>query len=221
MGILSQLKVQQTVILECGEQLVELDNSEFVLTPMYYKWNLSGTDVIYLRSGVVEKLRQARKFLPVRWNFKIWDGFRTVATQKLLYENYWKELKNQHFDWSDECLAEAVETFIAPPSTNPLLPAPHNTGAAIDLTIVDENNDELPMGTVFDEFSSKSFTDNFKEGRNYEDRIFHKNRMLLVEIMSKVGFVNYPQEWWHFSYGDQFWAAETNAECAIYGSVEL
>lgn len=47
-----------------------------------------------------------------------------------------------------------------------------------------------------------------------------QNRNLLHEIMSNHGFINYPTEWWHFSYGDRYWAYHRNANHAIYGSAE-
>ncbi|BDR54317.1 hypothetical protein KIMH_04280 [Bombiscardovia apis] len=31
------------------------------------------------------------------------------------------------------------------------------------------------------------------------------NRKLLADAMSAAGFVNYPSEWWHWSYGDAYW----------------
>ena len=37
--------------------------------------------------------------------------------------------------------------------------------------------------------------------------------------MQRAGFVNYPAEWWHFSYGDKMWAAYSHKEYAIYGDV--
>lgn len=221
MGILTQPKVQKIIIRECGEPLIELDSSEFRLDPIYYKWKFSDTDKIRLRSGAVEKLRYARKLLPIGWNFKIWDGFRTLATQKLLYDDYWKKLREKHPHWSEEELDSAVEVFVSRASHDKNLPAPHNTGGAIDLTIVDESGQDLPMGTYCDEFNSKSFTNYFAEGRNHTDRLFHKNRMLLKEILSQAGFANYKEEWWHYSYGDQMWAAEQEADYAIYGSCEL
>ncbi len=42
----------------------------------------------------------------------------------------------------------------------------------------------------------------------------------LAIVMSEAGFVNYPHEWWHFSYGDQYWAWRTGALAALYGSAE-
>jgi zinc D-Ala-D-Ala dipeptidase len=31
--------------------------------------------------------------------------------------------------------------------------------------------------------------------------------------------VNYPTEWWHWSYGDRYWAVMTDAPAALYGPV--
>jgi D-alanyl-D-alanine dipeptidase len=38
--------------------------------------------------------------------------------------------------------------------------------------------------------------------------------------MTGAGFVNYPSEWWHWSYGDRYWAVVTGEPHAIYGPVE-
>jgi D-alanyl-D-alanine dipeptidase len=48
-----------------------------------------------------------------------------------------------------------------------------------------------------------------------------QNRMLLLEIMQAQGFINYPTEWWHFSYGDRYWAYHQPVKQAIYGSANL
>ena len=37
--------------------------------------------------------------------------------------------------------------------------------------------------------------------------------------MKKAGFVNYPPEWWHWSYGDRYWAAALNKKFAIYKGI--
>ncbi|WP_326954540.1 M15 family metallopeptidase [Amycolatopsis sp. NBC_01286] len=40
---------------------------------------------------------------------------------------------------------------------------------------------------------------------------------LLIGAMSAGGFVNYPSEWWHWSYGDRYWALATETAHAPYG----
>lgn len=202
-------------IEENGDPLIEYSANDFILEPMYFNWGHSEVEKIENRTGVVKRLREAKYKLPKGYNFKIWDGYRTLKVQKILYDDYYDRLKAEHPDFSHEKLCQMVEIFVSPPSHNPLFPAPHNTGGAVDLTIVDENGKELPMGTPFDEFTERSFTNHFKDGE------FHENRMMFKEIMESVGFANYFEEWWHYSYGDQEWAKTTSANKALYGSLEL
>jgi D-alanyl-D-alanine dipeptidase len=35
--------------------------------------------------------------------------------------------------------------------------------------------------------------------------------------MLEAGFAQHPNEWWHFSHGDQLWAWRTGQTQAIYG----
>jgi D-alanyl-D-alanine dipeptidase len=42
----------------------------------------------------------------------------------------------------------------------------------------------------------------------------------MSSALTKVGFVNYPGEYWHWSYGDRYWAYHVGAKEAIYGTVE-
>lgn len=44
------------------------------------------------------------------------------------------------------------------------------------------------------------------------------NRRLLYKIMTEAGFTNLPSEWWHYDYGDRFWAYYNNCS-AIYEGV--
>ncbi|MCZ0970531.1 hypothetical protein O1L55_01370 [Streptomyces albulus] len=45
------------------------------------------------------------------------------------------------------------------------------------------------------------------------------HRALLGRALGGAGFVNYPSEWWHWSYGDRYWGLLTGARCAVYGPV--
>jgi zinc D-Ala-D-Ala dipeptidase len=70
----------------------------------------------------------------------------------------------------------------------------HNLGLAIDLTLVDTTTGELlDMGTPFDTFSPAAHTAN-ASGAALE------NRHRLQRLMEAEGFVNYDQEWWHYTY---------------------
>jgi len=70
----------------------------------------------------------------------------------------------------------------------------HNLGLAIDLTLIDRSTGrELEMGTPFDTFSAAAHTANAVGEAA-------ANRRRLIDAMEAEGFVNYDQEWWHFSY---------------------
>ncbi|MGZ8377734.1 MAG: M15 family metallopeptidase [Gemmatirosa sp.] len=70
----------------------------------------------------------------------------------------------------------------------------HNLGLAVDVTLVDlATGRELRMGTAFDTFSRAAHTAN----ATGEAAV---NRQRLVRAMRAEGFVNLPEEWWHFSY---------------------
>lgn len=70
----------------------------------------------------------------------------------------------------------------------------HNLGLAIDLTLVDARSGEpLDMGTPFDTFSSAAHTMNASGAAL-------ARRLRLKALMEAEGFVNYDQEWWHYTF---------------------
>jgi D-alanyl-D-alanine dipeptidase len=48
--------------------------------------------------------------------------------------------------------------------------------------------------------------------------IRHQNRLVMIKALTAVGMANYPTEWWHWSYGDRYWALAAGAAAAHYGS---
>ncbi|WP_369824157.1 hypothetical protein [Anoxybacillus sp. UARK-01] len=42
---------------------------------------------------------------------------------------------------------------------------------------------------------------------------------MLAHALQPVGFVNDFTEWWHWSYGDRYWAVMTQANQALYSAV--
>jgi len=70
----------------------------------------------------------------------------------------------------------------------------HNSGVAIDLTLVDlVSGKPLDMGTPYDTFSKAAHTAN-------ANGIVLRHRQILVRAMESEGFTNYDKEWWHFTY---------------------
>ena len=88
----------------------------------------------------------------------------------------------------------------------------HNRGAAIDLTIVDSNGEELDMGTDFDFFGQEAYHTYTKHPQKIMG-----NRNKLKSIMEANGFRSIRTEWWHYSYklksyaiSDWVWNCDTS-----------
>jgi zinc D-Ala-D-Ala dipeptidase len=68
----------------------------------------------------------------------------------------------------------------------------HNTGSAVDLTLVRAADGRpLHMGSRYDELSTRAHTHN-AGGRAL------RNRLVLKAAMERFGFTGYWREWWHF-----------------------
>ncbi|MES1200940.1 MAG: M15 family metallopeptidase, partial [Pseudomonadota bacterium] len=97
------------------------------------------------------------------------------------------------------------------------------TGGAVDLTIVWQDGEPLYMGSLFDDATALAGTDRFE--RDMDEPSFshdeaRANRRLLYWLMIEAGFSNHPDEWWHYSYGDQMWAIHMGKPAALYGLAE-
>jgi D-alanyl-D-alanine dipeptidase len=118
-------------------------------------------------------------------------------------------------------LTEEVERYWAAPSTDENSPAPHATGAAVDLTLRWKDGETLWMGSLFDDVTPLAGRDRFEalapDNFSFSDQEARANRRLLHWLMTEEGFAGHPEEWWHFSWGDQMWAAFTGAGEAHYG----
>lgn len=170
-----------------------------------------------LRKGVYEKLLKAAGLLPTGYRIRIYDAWRPFALQEELYNAYLQDLiKYFHLeDASEETRNKVVAQYISLPIPCPEVPPVHTTGGAVDVTLLDTQGRELDMGTGFDDFSDKAHTAYFENGGNI---IARDNRRLLFDVMTRAGFTNLPSEWWHYDFGDRFWAYYNQCP-AIYRGV--
>jgi D-alanyl-D-alanine dipeptidase len=74
----------------------------------------------------------------------------------------------------------------------------HSNGYTVDLTLTDAKGVALDMGTPFDFFDPLAHTASRGISKSAA-----ANRRLLLDAMTKGGFVNYRREWWHFSLRDR------------------
>ena len=190
------------------EALIELSDigeAAIIADMQYYKQKIRfATNKCYLRKSVWDKLKCAVRFLPCGYKFKIYDGWRPFKVQKALYDDYRKLLEESYRGQPlPDDFEQLVAQFVSIPNQDPEKPPVHCTGGAVDLTIVDADGVELNMGGAFDDFTEISNTAYFEKGGDAEAR---DNRRLLYNIMLRSGFSNLPSEWWHYDYGDRFWA---------------
>lgn len=213
--IVSDFDLMNIPIKENCEPLVSLrDFSKEIkidIDEITKKYDKLKKEECYVRESVAIMLSQAQSLLPKNHKIKIVDGFRSLKVQKIIYKTVSNEIKERNPKLSKKMIELETNKWVANPKTIP----PHTTGGAIDITILNELEEELDMGTEINSISKKSATYSIKISKKAI-----RNRLILIKIMNKVGFKNYPIEWWHWSYGDRMWAYYTNKRFAVYGKVK-
>ncbi|MEO0942170.1 MAG: M15 family metallopeptidase [Cyanobacteria bacterium J06642_12] len=225
-------------IAECGDPLQDLPAGFPRLQPHPYVAvgaDYGGASPFVLRQAVVAKLEAAQQFVRQHqpsWTLLVFDAFRPIAVQRYMVQHTYRQLlSDRHLQpetltpQQREAVMSEVLEFWAIPSENPATPPPHSTGAAIDLTLADAQGKAIDMGSPIDEISERSHPYHFRESSCPEDQQFHHHRTLLFDAMEAAGFIGHPNEWWHFSYGDQIWAWQRQerfgeTQCAIYGAID-
>jgi len=88
-------------------------------------------------------------------------------------------------------------------------------GAAVDLTLIGEHG-PFDLGTPIDATPEQSNGACFFDAANIS-REARTNRALLADVLTATGLANYPAEWWHWSFGDRYWAYLEDRDDALYG----
>jgi D-alanyl-D-alanine dipeptidase len=103
---------------------------------------------------------------------KVFDAYRPLGVQWMM----WDLIRD--------------ERYVSNPAKNK---GRHTRGTAVDVTLIDKRGRELPMPSDFDDFTEKAHRS--YEGGTAEQR---RNRALLQDVMTRHGFLPFPDEWWHF-----------------------
>ena len=183
-------------------------------------------DPFRLRVGVLQRLLQAQEVLQTthpELRLAIFDAWRPVPVQAFMVAfSVEQEAQRCGVDRDDVDgmvrVRQAVKRFWAEPSRDPATPPPHSTGAAVDLTLASCSDDQpLFMGGAIDAIDVISEPDHYIAADAGTDQaLWHERRSLLRHVMNGAGFAQHPNEWWHFSHGDQLWAWKTGCPAAIY-----
>lgn len=207
-----------------------------------------GASPFRLRSGVIDRLLAAQAQLRAQaqlavpppadgpqesgqrgWRLAIFDAWRPVAVQRFMVEvTTAAECRQRGLDplgsgpaW--QAVQQEVGRFWASPSLDPATPPPHSTGGAVDLTLADATGRPLDMGGAIDAIGAVSEPGHYGAQSAVDPdgmaARWHARRLRLSAAMASAGFAQHPNEWWHFSYGDQLWAWDQGQSTAIYGRV--
>jgi len=127
-----------------------------------------------LRREAAESLASVQRELrQLGLGLKVFDGYRPLSIQWKLWE------------------VVPDPNYVADPRKG----SRHNRGAAVDLTIIDSQGNELEMPTPYDDFTERAW-------QTFEDlpEAVKKNRALLKDVMMRHGFQPIKSEWWHFDF---------------------
>ncbi|MCF6274662.1 MAG: D-alanyl-D-alanine carboxypeptidase family protein [Robiginitomaculum sp.] len=192
------------------EQENPVDMVEFVESDRLFLNPLETNDW-RIRRVVRDKVLQAVDNLPDGLCLMLFDAFRTRDRQWELWNPVFKSITDNNPNWSKDQVYIEASRWVSPPDG---LGSGHQAGAAIDIKLAYLNKEELDFGGTMKGLSGVAPTA-WPVVPN-----IRKNRDLLVKLMHDVGMVNYPDEWWHFSYGDRLWAEITGKSKAFFAPIE-
>ncbi len=172
------------------------------------------TEVVPLvRAQVALRLAEATERLAKEAiTLYVWHAYRSPKYQEEIYTIRRAHLQALHAGWPLNIVHRETNKTVAP--LDPKVPPPHCTGAAIDV---------LPMRAGkfldFDHLPPDDWSQSPTRCALVRPEV-RELRIHLCSILESTGLSNYPEEFWHYSYGDQAWAARTGEPHAIYGLIE-
>lgn len=148
-------------------ELAYASPDNFTGTPIYRR------EACYLHGDAAAALSRAiARAADIGLRFKIFDGFRPVEAQWVLWNH------------------SPDPTFLADPRRG----SPHSGGVALDLTVIDAASaTALEMGTGFDDLSPRAC-----HGSRAVSVTAQRNRLLQLGLMTAAGWGHYLNEWWHY-----------------------
>jgi D-alanyl-D-alanine dipeptidase len=215
MILLDNEKIRKVKNLDKNEYFVNLNNINEKIFVDNSKQQIASKSKFfcYCRQSVADLLIESTKYLPTGILYCIKEAYRPLSVQKNLLKKIYSNYKEQYINLNEKKLLKKLYEYVAP-----LDVAPHPTGAAIDIVLIDNNGIEVNMGTKFnaEPIDTKNKTYTYNKLLTKEEK---GNRRILIKALEKVGFVNYPSEWWHWSYGDKYWGY-IKGKKAVYNQIE-
>ncbi len=167
----------------------------------------------YVRQTVAEMCERAAQSLPDGYYLGLVEGWRPIERQQRIYDSVWNFAVEAFPKREHSALRRTVCRWVAP--TDQKAPPGHCTGAAVDVWLIDDNNEPIDVSSPFDRFhAAPTYALELSETAQ-------RNRMILVEAMLAAGFSNCRDEWWHYSWGDAGWAVRMGEKQCVYGLATL
>ncbi|MCH8273221.1 MAG: hypothetical protein IH851_00325 [Armatimonadetes bacterium] len=191
-------------LVECGEPLVDMRKVFPDLSV------LRAASVPWLRERVASMFDQARRRLPNGYSLGLREAWRSIDRQKLIYDRYFSQLKEEHPEWPYSTLRRQTNRFFAP--CDQKAPPGHSTGGALDVWLLSSGGEPFDLSGEGHKFSmAATFSDDLPEETK-------SLRLVLYEAMTGAGFSNCRDEWWHYSFGDAAWAVRIGKDTCFYGA---
>ncbi|MBL9179808.1 MAG: M15 family metallopeptidase [Verrucomicrobiaceae bacterium] len=131
-----------------------------------------------LRRETAMKLKEAHELLRAQgYGIRVWDAYRPPEAQEKLH-----------------AAGASTHMFLSPETMGW---SRHCGGIAVDVTLVDGNQQEQRMPTGFDA-GLRNASARYQGG----DSVVARNLQLLQRAMLRAGFAQVRAEWWHFDDGD-------------------
>lgn len=167
-----------------------------------------------VRFTVLNKLIEAQKLLPPNWKLVLKAGYRPLTVQYLILKKLVETTKLANPDWSGDAINNHVKKYISDPK---LVCPPHSTGGAVDIDILDISKIiMIDMGCPPNTDSKIAYIFYDKLTKTQKD-----NRLIVLNAMLKAGFAPLASEWWHFQYGETYWAAFYGHPITKYDTIKL
>ena len=164
-----------------------------------------------IRTEIRERIEKASIVLPDGLAFMIYEAYRSRQQQQQIWDPVYAKLQRDNPDWHADKLYDEASRWISPPDG---FGSGHQAGAAVDITLATLDRCPLDMGTHMNEKSALTMT------ASPVSKHSRKNRNILISTLAQYELVNYPNEWWHFSYGDRLWAEITGKTKAFFEPID-
>ena len=208
-------RISRVPVEECGEDLVDVRSvAGQPLRLDDLKLDDTGA-CAHLRRSLVDRLLEAQSQPPDDHRLLLVEGFRPDHLQRLYFDRYRQGLVDDDPGLEPDESFRLASRYVSPPEV-----APHVSGAAIDLTLADPSGAELDLGAPVNATPEASAGACYFAADNITADA-REHRRVLARALTGAGLVNYPTEWWHWSYGDRYWAHATDRPAAIYGPLAL